>query len=174
MGVVLKPHGLRGQVKVRPMTDDVNRYHRLKAVSLHLRGELLGEFHLQRADVAGPQLVLVKFAEFDACEQVEFLRGAEIKIPRAECLPTRENQFYQFDLVGLAVQTETGVVLGKITSVIEHPGNDLWVVHNESHRELLLPAISSIIKEVNLAEKRVLITPLPGLLDDFLQAESAG
>ena len=167
VGVILKPHGRRGTVKVRPTTDDPQRYHQLDRVALYARGEALGKFRLQRVEMASPKMVLVKFAECDSGEAAERLRGAEIKITRAECLPTGENQFYHFDLIGLPVQTEAGATLGKIVEVIEHPGNDVWVVHGEAGNELLLPAISSVIKEVNVARKYVVITPLPGLLDDF-------
>ncbi len=167
IGVILKPHGLRGTVKVEPTTDDPQRFHQLDRVALFLRGEALGTFRLQRVEVPSPHLVLLKFAECDSCDEVQRFRGAEIKITRTQCLPTAENQFYHFDLIGLPVHTNAGLTLGKIVEVIAHPGNDLWVVHDEAGNELLLPAISSIIQEVNLARQYVVITPLPGLLDDF-------
>jgi 16S rRNA processing protein RimM len=169
IGIIIKPHGLRGVLKVLPTTDDPQRYHRLNRVRVYVRGEFLGEFRVQRVEIAAPQLVLVKFAELDSCDAVEAFRGAEVKIPRTESLPTAPNQFYHFDLIGLPVRTEAGMVLGTIVEVIEHPGNDLWVVHDDARNELLLPAISSVIKEVNLAKKYVLIVPVPGLLDDFPQ-----
>ncbi|MGH7495159.1 MAG: ribosome maturation factor RimM [bacterium] len=169
IGIIIKPHGLRGVLKVRPTTDDPQRYRHLDRVRVYLRGESLGEFQVQHAEIATPNLVLVKFAEHDSCDAVEPLRGAELKIARAECLPTSENQFYHFELIGLSVHTETGKVLGRIVEVIEHPGNDLWVVHDDAQNELLLPAISSVIKEVNLAKQYVIIIPVPGLLDDFPQ-----
>ena len=167
IGIIVKPHGLRGMLKVRPTTDDPQRYRRLDRVKVYLRGEILGEFQVQRAEITAPQMVLVKFAEHDSCDAVEAFRGAEIRIARTECLPTAANQFYHFDLIGLHVRTEAGMSLGKIVEVIEHPGNDLWVVHDDAQNELLLPAISSVIKEVDLAKKCVIIMPLAGLLDDF-------
>ena len=73
---------------------------------------------------------------------------------------------YLFDLIGLSVQTEAGEVLGKIVEVIEQPANDVWVVHDEARNEILLPAISSVIKAVEVARGHVVVTPLPGLLDE--------
>jgi 16S rRNA processing protein RimM len=169
IGIIVKPHGLRGVVKVWPTTDDPQRYHHLDRVRAYVRGEFLGELQIQRVEIAGPELVLVKFAEHDTCDEAERFRGAELKIARTECLPTAENQFYHFDLIGLPVRTEAGVALGKIVEVIEHPGNDLWVVHDDARNELLLPAVSTVIKEVNLAKKYVIISPIAGLLDDFPQ-----
>jgi len=167
VGVILRPHGLHGVAKVRPTTDDPRRFRRLERVSLHREAHWLGDFRITHADVQGPQAVLVKFADCDTCESIDPLRGAEIRIARAEALPTQPNQFYHFDLLGLLVRTEAGRALGKIVQVLDYPANDIWVVHDDEHNELLLPAISSIIKEVNLEQGYVTITPLPGLFDDF-------
>jgi len=166
IGIILRPHGLRGWVKVRPMTDDPNRYFDLAKVSLHHKDRRIGEYRLERVEMSKPHNLLVKFREFASIEEVETLRDAEIRIPRSECLPTTADQFYHFDLIGLAVQTSEGHVLGTVSEILEHPGNDIWVVHDDQHREMLLPAITSVIKEVNLEEKRIVINLLPGLLDD--------
>ncbi|MEK7728802.1 MAG: ribosome maturation factor RimM [candidate division KSB1 bacterium] len=170
IGIILRPHGLRGLVKVRPLTDDANRYFALKKVRLHLKGALLGEFALEHVTMSTPKNLLLKFRGRDSINEVEALRGVEIRITRDECLPTAKDQFYHFDLIGLPVQTTTGRTLGTLSTILEHPGNDIWVVHDEAHNELLLPAIGSVIKEVNLEQRRIVIEPLPGLLDD--KAES--
>jgi 16S rRNA processing protein RimM len=166
IGIILRPHGLRGLVKVRPMTDDPQRYFDLKKARLHHKGASLGEIKIERVALSSPQSLLVKFSGRDSIDDAEALRGAEIRIPRAECLPTAADRFYHFDLIGLPVQTTSGRTLGAIASIMEHPGNDIWVVHDEAHNELLIPAIASVIKEVNLEQRRIVIEPLPGLLDD--------
>lgn len=166
IGTILRPHGLRGFVKVRPLTDDPQRYFDLKKVRLYLKGEALGEMKIARVEMSSPQSLLVKFRGRDAIEQVEALRGAELRIPREELLPTEKDQFYQFDLIGLPVQTTDGRVLGTLDSIMENPGNDIWVVHDEAQQEFLIPAIASVIKEVNLAQRRIIVEPLPGLLDE--------
>ncbi len=171
IGIILRPHGLRGFVKVRPLTDDPQRYFDLKKVRIHLKGEALGEIKIERVAMSSPQSLLVKFRGRDAVEQVEALRGAEIRIARKECLPTEQDQFYQFDLIGLPVQTTSGRMLGTVSSIMEHPGNDVWVVHDEAHNEFLLPAIASVIKEVDLHNKRIVIEPLPGLLAEDVNAD---
>ena len=76
IGIIVKPHGLRGMLKVRPTTDDPQRYRRLDRVKVYLRGEILGEFQVQRAEITDPQMVLVKFAEHYSCDAVEAFRGA--------------------------------------------------------------------------------------------------
>lgn len=164
-GVVLRPHGLRGMVKVRPTTDDPNRYFDLNKVRLYQKDAALGEVTIERVEMSTPQSLLIKFRGCDSINNVESLRGAELRIPREECLPTEADQFYQFDLIGLPVQTTGGQILGTISSIMEHPGNDIWVVHDEAHNELLIPAIASVIKEVNLEQRRIVIEPLPGLFE---------
>ncbi len=166
IGIILRPHGLRGWVKVRPLTDDPNRYFDLVKVSLHHKDRRIGEFRLERVEISKPQNLLVKFREVDSIDEAEALRGAEIRIPRSECLPTTADQFYHFDLIGLPVQTSEGRMLGTVSEILEHPGNDIWVVRDDEYNEILLPAIASVIKEVNLEEKRIIINPLPGLLND--------
>ncbi len=170
IGIILRPHGLRGALKVRPLTDDPNRYFDLAKVSLHQKGKPLGEFRIERVEISNAQNLLVKFHERGSIEEVEALRGAEIRIPRSECLPTTTGQFYHFDLIGLPVQTSAGRSLGTVSEILEHPGNDIWVVHGENHNELLIPAIDSVIKEVNLEQRFIIIDPLPGLLDDAAEA----
>lgn len=165
VGLILRPHGLRGLVKVRPLTDDPQRYFELSKVRLVHNGQALGEFELERVEIQNPQTLLVKFRGRDSIEAIEALRGAEIRIPRSECLPTVEDEYYHFDLLGLPVETRAGRKLGVLHEVITHPGNDIWVLHDEEQRELLLPAIASVIKEVNLKERRIVVDLLPGLLD---------
>lgn len=165
IGLILRPHGLRGLMKVRPLTDDPQRYFELSIVRLVSNGQALGEFELERTEIQNPQTLLVKFRGRDSIEAVEALRGAEIRIPRSECLPTAEDEYYHFDLVGLPVETLAGRKLGVLREVITHPGNDLWVLRDEQQREVLLPAVASVIKEVNLKERRIVVDPLPGLLD---------
>ncbi len=166
VGIILRPHGLRGMVKVRPLTDDPNRYFDLKKVGLHQKGRRLGEFSIERVEMSAPQSLLVKFRGRDSINDVEALRGAELRIPRAECLPTASDQFYHFDLIGLPVQTTAGRALGTVSSIMEHPGNDVWVVHDAEHNELLIPAIASVVKEVDLEKKRIVVAPLPGLFEE--------
>lgn len=172
IGIIMRPHGLRGMVKVRALTDDPERYFDLARVNLHQAHRSLGAFEIERVEVSNATNVLVKFRGRDSIEAVESLRNAEIRITRAECLPTSDNQFYHFDLIGLPVETNAGRVLGTVSEILEHPGNDVWVVHDTEHNELLLPAIASVIKEVDLKRRRIVIEPLPGLFDETEKASS--
>lgn len=165
IGVILRPHGLHGMVKVKPETEDPGRFRQLSEVELRLRGQSLGAFEIERVIIEARGLRL-KFHKLDSIEAVEPLRGAEITIPRALCLPTSEHEYYAFDLIGLPVFTSAGQRLGTLSDIVPYPANDVWVVHDEAKREWLIPAIRAVIKNVDLAQQRIEIEPMPGLLDE--------
>ncbi|MDZ7267031.1 MAG: ribosome maturation factor RimM [candidate division KSB1 bacterium] len=165
IGVIVRPHGLHGMVKVLPETDDPERFRRLAAVELRLQGRSLGTFRLERVIVES-RGVRIKFHQFDSLAAVEPLRGAEIVIAREACLPTREHEYYAFELLGLPVYTSAGRLVGTLSDIVPYPANDVWVVRDAERREWLIPAISSVIKSVELAVPRIVIEPLEGLLDD--------
>lgn len=165
IGVILRPHGLHGMVKVMPETEVPERFHRLETVELRLRGRSLGTYEIERAIIEA-RGVRLKFRQLDSIAAVEPLRGAEITIPRALCLPTSENEYYAFDLIGLPVFTRSGRRLGTLTDIVPYPANDVWVVHDEAQHEWLIPAISSVITTINLEQQRIEIEPMAGLLDE--------
>ncbi len=165
IGVILRPHGVHGMVKVMPETEDPGRFHRLRQVELRLRGQSLGVFDIERVIIEARGL-RVKFHQLDSIDAVEPLRGAEVTIPRALCLPTAPDEYYAFDLIGLPVFTSAGRRLGTLSDILPYPANDVWVVHDEASHEWLIPAISTVIKTVDLAQQRIEIAPIPGLLDE--------
>lgn len=164
IGQVVRSHGLRGTVKIRATTDHPERFSLLEKVLLQRDSIPLGEYAIEQVQFH-KQGLLIKFSGIDDVNQAEKLRGAEVMIPREECLPTEESQFYHFEIIGLPAYTTSGVHLGEIVDIYALPANDVWVIRNEGH-ELLIPAIKSVINEVDLENRRVVITPIPGLLEE--------
>lgn len=109
--------------------------------------------------------VLLKFADVNSREQAEELRNARITISREQCLPLPANHFYIFDLVGLEVVTVNGISVGHIAEVLEYPASDIYVVRDQQ-REILIPAVAHIVKDISLEKRRVLIDPIDGLLPE--------
>jgi len=165
VGVILRPHGVKGFVKVMPTTDDPNRFRDLSEVELFKDEESLGSYRMERMELQ-PRYVLVKFRGLDTPEAAEPLRGADLTLPREACLPLEDDQFYQFDLIDAEVYTTAGRRLGKVAEIMSCPANDVWVVRDEDDREWLLPAIRSVIKNVDLDRQRIEIEPLEGLLEE--------
>ncbi len=163
IGKIVTTHGYQGEVKVALLTDFPERYRKLRQVIVSgpaFQGEL---------EVAGVRfhknVVIVKFARIDNMEEAARLRGSLLQVSQDDLVPLAAGQYYIFQLVGLEVLTIQGEMLGVIKDIIQTGANDVYVVKNETGKEYLIPALKTIIKEIDLASSRVVIEPLPGLLD---------
>ncbi|MDO4284589.1 MAG: ribosome maturation factor RimM [Eubacteriales bacterium] len=163
VGVITGTHGLKGEVKVFPTTDDPSRFRKLKKVILDLGRE--ERILTVRSVRFFKQFVIVGFAESTRIEDVERLRGKSLLIDRADALPLEEGEFYIPDLIGLRVVDEDGAELGKLTDVLQTGANDVYAVETPEGKELLLPAIKSCILETNPQEGYMKVHLLPGLED---------
>ena len=165
VGVITTPHGLRGEVKVYPTTDDPLRFKILKELILK---EKRSERVLRIRSVKFfKQFVILGFEGMDRIEDVERMRGADLLVSREDALPLEEGEYYVPDLLGLRVVTEEGTELGKIRDVLFTGANDVYCVQRpgQGQKDLLIPVIEDCIKEVNLEEGYVKVWLMPGLLD---------
>lgn len=159
IGRVTKPHGVRGEMRVMPLTDRPERFSWLEEI-------YLGEEGTRSAAVTAARVhqgfVLLKLAGYDTREAAEALRGVALTIPAEQAIPLEEGEYYLRDLLGLRVVTEDGQPLGAITDVIETGANNVFVVRDEK-RELLVPDIPDVIINLDFANGLVTVRPLPGL-----------
>lgn len=162
IGKVLRPHGLRGDVKVLPFTDDPSRFRLLSKVYLRKTEDDAGLFNVEGIRLQ-KNYVLLKLKELRSIEQAEQLRGAEILILRRDCLPLPSDAFYIFDLIGARVITTDDVEIGVVADVLEYPANDVYVVRS-GENEILIPAVSQIVKQVDIAKATIVIEAMDGLL----------
>jgi 16S rRNA processing protein RimM len=167
VGEIVRPHGLAGMVKIRATTDDPQRFALLEKVQLQRDGHPLGEYRLERLQIAG-NAVLAKFHGVNDRNQAETLRGAGLMIPAAARLPAEQDRFYHFEIIGLPAYTEAGEFIGEIVAIETFPGHDVWVIRCGA-QERMVPAVKAFIKEVDLPNRRVVITPITGLLEDAEQ-----
>lgn len=163
IGTIIKPIGLRGEVKISPLTDFPERFAELQEVIVQAKG---GEKHRCRVERVryGPPFVYITFSGFSSLESVVFLIGGSIQIPAAERVSLPEGSYYHFEIEGLAVYLEGGAFLGRVDRIFQTGSNDVYVV-KEGDREYLIPALSSVVKEISLAENRMTIRPMEGLLE---------
>lgn len=163
VGVISSTHGVRGEVKVYPTTDDVNRFNKLKKVVLDTGREYLD------LEISGVKffknLVILKFKGIDNINDIEKYKGKDLLVHREDAVALEENENYVADLIDLKVVTDDGQVLGYLTEVMETGANDVYVVETEDGRELLLPAIKDCILEVDLDEEVMTVHILQGLFD---------
>lgn len=163
IGVITSTHGLAGEVKVFPTTDDPKRFKKLREVILEPEEEntLL---HIRQVRYA-KKLVVLKFAEFDKIEEVQGLLKKNLYVARENAIPLGENEYYIADLVGLKVISERGKELGVVDSVLKTGANDVYLVRTPDNRELLLPAIRDCIQKIDLKEGVMHVFLMPGLMN---------
>ncbi len=162
IGKITKPHGIRGELHVLPLTEDVNRYQKLSSVFLNRNGEHI-EQQIERVKII-PGAVLLQVQGITDRNAAETWRGALVEIAGKDVMPLPEGQHYYFELDGLTVETETGQVIGKIVDVLSYPAQDVYVVRSED-REYLIPAVSAFIVKVDTERQTVVINAIDGLLD---------
>ncbi len=160
IGQILKPHGVHGEVRVRPLTDLPERFSWLDEV-------YLGEKTPQLTKIAGVRfhkdLVLIKFEGLTNRDQVENLRGQLVQVLESDAIPLEDGEYFLYQLEGLQVVTDTGDTLGKISRVIETGANNVFVVKGASG-EILLPDIDDVVLEIDFDNGRMLVHLLPGLI----------
>jgi len=149
VGEVTRPHGLRGAVRVAPVTDFPEHLLALReVVVVGARGPWTAR--VERAEPAG-RFVVMKLAGVDSPEAAQDLRGATLRIPPSEVRPLPPGEFYVFQIVGLRVRTPDGAALGEIADVLRTGSNDVYVVRSPEGRETLLPAVEGVIESIDLA-----------------------
>lgn len=163
VGVISSTHGVRGEVKVFPTTDDPARFKKLKKVILDTKNGRM-ELEIQGVKFFKNQVIL-KFKGYDNINDIEKYKGMDLLVSREDAVPLEENENFIVDLIDMTVVTDTGEVLGTLTDVMQTGANDVYVVETPREKEILLPAIRDCILDVNVEEKRMLVHVLEGLLD---------
>ena len=161
VGEILKPWGFRGEVKIKVITDYPNRLVKHKMVYI---GEKARPFQVESAHLHSGY-VLMKFAGFETDTSVAKLRGEIVKISAEEAAPLKKNQFYHHQIIGLAVVTQSGEPVGTLAEILETGANDVYLVRTPEGKEVLLPAIKSVIKKIDLASKTITVELIPGLVE---------
>ena len=164
IGEIARVHGLRGEVRVTPLTDRPERFERVTECVLW--DATRDERQTRRITTARRHgdALLVTFAGCGSPEDARALVGRLIALPRAQALPPPEGSFYPWQLEGARVTTEDGRLVGRVTGIERAGAQDLWVVAGAG-REHLIPAVPDIVLDVDVAAGRVVIRPPDGLLD---------
>ena len=160
IGVITEPHGVQGEVKVYPTTDDVLHLKKVKEIYLQTK-EGWQTLHLKGMKQQNNRIIL-RFAEFTDRNAVEGLRKLELYVDRAHAVPLEENEYYISDLIGLAV-FEDDVQIGEVTDVIETGANDVYQIKRTDGTELLLPAIKQCVRKVDVEGGRMDVSVMEGL-----------
>lgn len=175
VGVIANTHGVRGEVKVYPTTDDPARFKKLKTVILDTGKEQLG---LQITQVKFfKNMVILKFRDFDNINDIEPFKGKGLFVTREQAVACEEDEYFIADLIGVEVKAEDGQPLGELIDVIQTGANDVYVVQVREdspyaprvagkNKELLIPAIKDCILAVDMEQKEMQVHIMPGLLEE--------
>lgn len=163
VGAITSTHGIRGEVKVFPTTDDVNRFKKLKEVVLDTGKE---QITLQIQGVKFfKQFVILKFKGIDNINDIEKYKGKSLFVTRKNAVKLEKDEYFIADILGSTVEDEDGNILGTLKDVIVTGANDVYVVENEEGKELLFPAIKECVLNVDLEQSKITVHIMPGLLD---------
>lgn len=162
VGVITSTHGLRGEVKVFPTTEDVERFKKLKNVLLDTGKETL-TLEIQGVKFF-KQFVILKFKGIDNINDVERYKRCPLLVERKDAIPLDEGEFFVVDMIGLRVVTEDDMELGTLKEVMETGANDVYVIESAEHGEVLIPAIKDCVLSIDMEKRIMKIHLMDGLI----------
>ena len=162
VGVITTTHGVRGEVKVYPTTDEPERFLELDYVLLDT-GRELRKLEIKNVKFF-KNLVILKFKGVDNINDIEKYKGRDLWIPRKERQELEEDEYYIADLLGMSVVLEDGQEFGTLKDVMETGANDVYIIDSAEHGEVLLPAIKECILDVDLEKNVMTIHLMKGLI----------
>ena len=172
IGKIVTTHGIKGEVKVFPLTDFIDRFYDTETVMVEHPSGRKQRMTLESVRIHR-KMVMIKFAEIPDTNAALAWVHSLLTVSKEELVPLPEGQYYVFDIIGLEVWTDDGELLGTVTDVLKPGANDVYVVRltpevrersSEKSGDLLLPVIDDVIKETDLAAKRITVHLIDGLL----------
>ena len=162
VGVISSTHGVRGEVKVFPTTDDVKRFKKLKKVILDTGKEQLP------LEIEGvkffKQFVILKFRGIDNLNDIEKYKGKRLLVDREHAVKLKKDEYFIADMIGMDVFTEDGELFGALKDVMETGANDVYIIEMSDGKEVLVPAIKQCILDVDIENRKMVIHLLEGLV----------
>ena len=157
----MRTHGVRGEIKVYPMTDDPMRFRGMKELILDT-GKELKIYEVLNARMQ-KNLVILKLKGLDTMTEAEIYRGCGLYVTKENRVPLGEDEWFIADLIGCSVWTDDGEFLGELTDVLQTGANDVYMVQSDDGKEILIPAIRDCILDVDTEGRRVDVHLLAGL-----------
>ena len=166
IGKIVNTHGLRGEVRVLSNTDfPEERFAVGEKVAAFMPGSKEPLTFKIKASRQHKQFYLLTFEGFDDINLVEKYKGAELKVSEDQLFELEENEFYYFEIIGCEVFTDEGSLVGTVTEILTPGANDVWVVKTPEKKDVLIPYIESIVKNISINDKKIVIHVMEGLLD---------
>ena len=161
VGQIVNTFGVRGQLKVKPFTDEMERFEELKTVYICKKNEMK-KVEIEEVKYH-KDMVLLKVKGIDDMTEAEKYKGLFLKIDRKDAKKLPENTYFIADLLGLEVYTDEGELLGKVDDIFPTGANDVYVVKDELGKQILLPSIPEVLKEIDLEKEKIIVHLIEGL-----------
>ena len=165
VGKIVNTHSLKGEVKVISSTDFEEERFKKGSKLLITRGNQLIREVVVQSYRNHKNFLLVKFEGIDSVEEAEKLKNLQIKIDSDEVGELEENEFYFHEIIGCEVFDENDKNLGEIIDILTPGANDVWVIKGENGKEILIPYIEDVVKQIDIINKKVNIEVMEGLID---------
>lgn len=162
VGVITQTHGIKGEVKVFPTTDDVGRFKKLKEVIMDNGRERL------TLEIEGvkffKQYAILKFKGYDSINDIEKYKSAKLYVTREHAVKLKKDEYFIADLIGIEIVTEDGAHFGRMKDVLVTGANDVYVVEREDGTEVLLPAIKECVRNIDMEQGKITVHIMDGLI----------
>lgn len=162
VGAITQTHGIKGEVKVFPTTDNPNRFKRLKQVIVEY-GKKREILEIESVKFF-KQFVILKFKGYDSINDIEIMKGAKLLVDRENAVRLRKDEYFVADLIGLKVVTDEGEDFGELKDVLETGANDVYIIERADGTEVLVPAIKECILAVDMEAGQITIHVMEGLI----------
>ena len=162
IGQIVNTFGIKGLVKVKPFTDDLERFEELKSVFVVKNKELI-EMQIEEVKYH-KHLVLVKFKGIEDINMAEKYKGCYIKIKRENARKLPEGTYFIADLIGIKVYDEDGNLLGKVDDIYNNKSTDIYVIKDDLGKQILLPSTKEVIKQIDVDEEKMVVHLIDGLV----------
>lgn len=163
IGRIVKPHGIRGAMKIEALTCTPERFQKLRTVWIGVSPERAQERRVRSVEVL-TQYIVLSVETIDSIEQVDALRNGYVFVRHDERIQLPRGIYFIDDLIGSAVYDEEDVFIGTVTDVLKLPAHDVWLVQTQT-KEIMVPVVDEFIRTVDVERKRIVIHVIEGLLE---------
>ena len=162
IGQIVNTFGVKGMVKIVPYTDDIKRFDELKEIYVVLKDKKT-KYEIEEIKYH-KNMVLAKLKNIDTINEAELLKQASVRIERKDAVKLEKNTYFIVDLIGAKVVTDEQVELGSLIDIFNTGSNDIYVIKDELGKQTLLPAISEVIKNIDIESKVITVHLIKGLV----------
>lgn len=162
IGQIVNTFGVRGEIKIKPLTDNIQRFDKLKSIYIEKNNQLQ-LYNIEHVKYTN-NLVILKIKDVNTMEEAEKLKGLYIKVDRKNAIKLPKDTYFIADLIGLSVYTDEGKMLGKVDDIYNTGSSDIYVVKDDLGKQILLPAITDVLKNIDIKNQKIIVHLIEGLV----------